>query len=66
MKKECFTCNNKITTELPNDKLEFHCKVTGKKIRQIDPACDEYDGDNFMEDIRMEIAKTARKLRKEL
>ena len=48
MKKECFTCNNKITTELPNDKLEFHCKVTGKKIRQIDPACDEYDGNMSM------------------
>ena len=86
MKKECFTCNNKITTELTKEEREkikqqniaennrfksvpeliFHCKLTGKQISQIDPACDDYEGNNFMEDIRMDIAKTARKLRNEL
>lgn len=86
MKKECFTCNNKITTELTKEEREkikqqniaennrfksvpeliFHCKLTGKQINQIDPACDDYEGNNFMEDIRMDIAKTVRKLRSEL
>jgi len=84
--KECFTCANKISTELTADQRKemkehaiaigekltripemiFHCKVSGLKISQIDPACENYSGDSFMEGMRVEIAKTAKKLRKEL
>jgi hypothetical protein len=46
--------------------MEFKCAITGKIISQIDPACEEYAGDSFMEDMRKEIANTARKLREEL
>ena len=46
--------------------MEFTCKVSGLKINQTDPACDDYSGDAMMEDIRKQIAKTAAKLRKEL
>ncbi len=87
MKKECFTCVNKISTEITsieqrriiyreeredgnNDPyvgdLDYHCKITGKRIHQIDPACENYSGDDIMEAIRKDIAKTAKKLREEL
>ena len=86
MGKQCFTCANKISTELTKEErakmrdeekakgvrfpripeMLFHCDVTKKQINQTDPACDDYIGDEFMEDIRKEISKTARKLRKEL
>ena len=86
MGKECFTCSNKISTELTNEQRKemkeeaiargekwpripemiFHCKVTGNRISQIDPACEHYSGDNFMESVRKDIAKTAKKLREEL
>jgi hypothetical protein len=46
--------------------MEFTCSVSGKKISQIDPACEHYSGDSFMESVRKDIAKTARKLREEL
>ncbi len=46
--------------------LVFHCSITGKKISQIDPACSDYSGDSFMENIRKDISKSARKLREEL
>jgi len=46
--------------------LIFHCAVTGKQIKQTDPACNDYKLDKLMEEIRVDIAKTARKLRKEL
>lgn len=86
MGKECFTCSNKISTELTNEQrkemkdeaiargekwpripeMMFHCKVTGNRISQIDPACEHYSGDNFMESVRKDIAKTAKKLREEM
>jgi len=86
MKKECFTCSNKISTELTDEQRKkmkteaiaagekwpripemiFHCKVSGKQIRQIDPACEHYADDADLVDIRKMIAKTATKLRKEL
>ena len=86
MKKECFTCANKQTTELTQEQrkqmraeaiaggekyptipeLIFHCAVTGKQINQTDPACDDYKSDKLMEALRADIAKAARKLRKEL
>lgn len=86
MGKECFTCKNKISTELTKEERDeikkqniangehfkrvpemiFHCKITGKQISQIDPACDDYSGDDFMVEIRKDISKTATKLRKEL
>lgn len=86
MGKECFTCSNKISTELTNEhrkemkeeaiargekwptipEMIFHCKVTNKRISQIDPACEDYSDDANLVDIRKIIAKTATKLRKEL
>ena len=44
----------------------FHCLITKKRISQIDPACDKYKGDDFMEEVRTEISKSAKKLREEL
>ena len=44
----------------------FHCKVTGNRVGQIDPACEHYSGDNFMESVRKDISKTAKKFREEL
>ena len=46
--------------------MEFKCRLSGNKISQIDPACDKYEGDNFMEDMRKSLSDTATKLRKEL
>lgn len=46
--------------------LIFHCKITGKRINQTDPACNKYKGDDGMEDLRKHIAVTAKKLRKKL
>jgi len=46
--------------------LIFHCEKTGKQISQIDNACDDYEGDETMESIRIDLSKAARKLRKEL
>lgn len=86
MGKECFTCGNKISTELTQDQrkkmkaeaiadgvkfpripeLIYHCDITKKRINQTDPACGDYKSNKVMEDIRIEITKTARKLRKEL
>jgi hypothetical protein len=86
MGKECFTCSNKISTELTNEQRKemkeeaiargkkwpripemiFHCKVSGKQISQIDPACEHYSGNDMMESLRGDIAKTAKKLREEL
>lgn len=86
MKKQCFTCKNKLSRYLNDDEvkeikkklkedgvkyprvsdIEFKCKLTNKIISQIDPACDEYEADDVMVDIRVQLAKTARKLRREL
>lgn len=44
----------------------FHCKVSGKRINQTDPACEHYLDDDDLVDMRKMIAKTATKLRKEL
>jgi hypothetical protein len=86
MGKECFTCSNKLSTELTQKQRKqmkeeaieagekclripemiFHCKITGKRISQIDPACEHYSDDADLVDIRKMIAKTATKLRKEL
>lgn len=86
MRKECFTCGNKISTELTQEQRKqmrdeeiangikfpripemiFHCKLTGKRISQIDPACENYTADDVMVDMRKMIAETATKLRKEL
>ena len=86
MGKECFTCSNKLSTELTQEQRKqmkeeaiaagekwpripemiFHCKVSGKRISQIDPACEHYSDDADLVDIRKMIAKTATKLRKEL
>jgi hypothetical protein len=44
----------------------FHCKITRKRISQIDPACEYYSKDEDLADIRKIIAETATKLRKEL
>lgn len=86
MGKECFTCANKLSTELTQEERKemrdaekakgvkfpripemiFHCKVTGKRINQTDPACDDYQGDELMVDLRKQIAKTAKRLREEL
>lgn len=46
--------------------MEFTCNVTGKKIKQIDPACEEYSPNALMVSIRKDIATTAKKLREEL
>lgn len=86
MKKECFTCANKISTELTDEQRKemrteaiargekwpripemiFHCKVTGKRIKQIDPACESYSDDPVLVDVCKMISKTAKKLREEL
>jgi len=86
MKKECFTCSNKISTELTNEQKKemkeeaiargekwpripemiFHCKVTGSRISQIDPACEYYSSDSLMESVRKDIAQTAKNLREEI
>ena len=44
----------------------FNCKITGKSIRQIDPACDNYKSNKELVEIRGMISKTARKLRNDL
>lgn len=46
--------------------MEFTCDIDGKKINQTDIACENYNGDEIMELIRKDIAKTAKKLRKGL
>lgn len=46
--------------------LEFKCSVSGNIISQIDPACENYTGDQLMEIIRKDISNTAKKLRQEL
>ena len=56
--------NNNPYKRIPE--MIFNCKVSGERINQTDPACNDYESDKFMEDIRVEISKTARKLRKEL
>lgn len=87
MRKECFTCANKLSRDLSKEErdelqrqhiektgkktlfipeMEFTCKVSGKKISQIDPACDQYSGDPLMEDMRKSLSDTCRKLREEL
>lgn len=86
MGKECFTCSNKISTELTQEQRNqmkeeatargekwpriperiYHCKVTGNRIRQTDPACDNYSVDADLAGIRKMISETATKLRKEL
>ncbi len=64
LQKQSIAATGRKTLFIPE--MEFTCKVTGKKISQIDPACDHYSGDTFMEGIRKDIAKTASKMRKEL
>lgn len=56
--------NNKPYERIPE--LIFTCKATGNRIKQTDPACSKYNPDDFMIDIRRDISKTARKLRREL
>ena len=46
--------------------MEFKCRISGKIISQIDPACEKYEGDELLVDIRKSLSDTARKLRKEL
>lgn len=86
MKRQCFTCSNKESTELTQEQRKemrneeiakgarfpripemiFHCKVTGKRISQIDPACQSYNGDDNLLGVRKMISETASKLREEL
>ena len=81
MGKECFTCGNKITTELSKEygeklrkernllfrpTLIFHCGLDGREIKQVDPACDMYVADADMVMVRKELSDTVKKLRKEL
>lgn len=86
MRQECFTCSNKLSTELTPEQRKrmleeeltkgvtfpqipemiFHCKVTGNRISQIDPACEHYSEHADFVDLRNQIAKIASKLRKEL
>ena len=81
MGKECFTCANKLSIDLTKEEgeklrketgrfsrptLRFECKLTGKPISQIDPACDKYVANTEMVIIRKELSDIAKKLRKEL
>ena len=61
--KEANIANNNPYERIPD--MIFHCKVSGKQIKQTDPACNEYNPDDFMVRIRKDISNTARKLRKE-
>lgn len=81
MGKECFTCGNKITTELSKEDGEklrkerkslfrptliFHCGLDGREIKQVDPACEYYVANPEMVIIRKELSDTAKRLREEL
>ena len=86
MKRECFTCSNKLSTELSQEQrrkmrneeiakgvsfpripeMIFHCGATGKRISQIDPACESYNGHDNLLEVRKMISETATKLRKGL
>ena len=87
MKRECFTCSNKLSTEITSVErkraiykelqddgnpdpfvgdMEYHCKVTGKRISQTDQACNHYSADALRETIRKDLARVAKKLREEL
>ena len=62
--KEINKANGRAGKRIPEQL--YHCKVTGKQISQIDPACDEYKSNKEMVFLRKAISKTATKLRKEL
>jgi hypothetical protein len=86
MGKECFTCANKICTELSQDERKelkeqykkegksvlrvpemlFHCDITKEQINQTDPACEHYQSNKDMVDIRKMLSDKAKELRKEL
>ena len=67
MGKDCFTCVNKISEEDASTlRLTFRCKISGNNISQIDPACDHYEPDKDLVEIRMLLAAKARQLRKQL
>ena len=81
MKKECFTCKNKIVKELTKEEgLElkkknnlfrrpmqsYTCGLTNKVISQIDPACEGYVPDDLMVDIRKELSRTIHNLTEEI
>lgn len=77
MGKQCFTCSNKLVRELTNDERkqmrkdgvslfdipdnEYKCKVSGKLIKQIDPACEHYEGHQLLEKIRGDLSAWAKK-----
>lgn len=44
----------------------FTCKISNKRIKQIDPACEDYCDNSDLLEIRKMLAQTATKLRKEL
>ena len=45
---------------------EFHCNLTGKKISQIDPACEDYCDDESMVDIRNGMSAVIKKMSSEI
>ena len=45
---------------------DYHCKLTGERISQTEPACDNYFEDKWANKIRTIIAKNAEALQKEL
>ncbi len=46
--------------------LAFKCKISNKEIRQTDTACDNYQPNSKMVNIRKDISKSARKMLEEL
>jgi len=80
--KECFTCANKVSLELNKEikrglrdaglklmfvpDMIFYCNITGRPIKQADPACENYQGDELRENIRKNLSDWARKERQNL
>jgi len=46
--------------------MEYKCNLTGKIIKQTDPACDRYEPEPTMVEIRFALSESARKARMEL
>lgn len=74
MKKECFTCKNRICRKLTEEErkawrkktgrwiapnLEVTCTIHNKIITLNDPACEQYKSDKEMEEIREDMRKFA-------
>ncbi len=80
--KECFTCVNRVSIDLTKDqKRDLRkqglrlidvpdtlriCTYSGNPIKLTYPACDGYSEDSVMHELRIELSKTAKKLRQEL